>query len=279
MGFFEQFALGFFKAFGRKKLFAMQPADVKMWQASRASGIAPHCDCLNPQYGETKFQELTFHSEPQDPQCEAWRVLESLIEKAASKRKREFAPGLEMPPELWSQVITLPTSISKLTSVNKLYLYSSHLVRIPPEIGDLTNLEELDLYTSYRLHWLPFEVTHCRKLKRSRFSTRALYGNYKYRPPFPRLGGVSNSTVLPARCSVCGQNLAPERVQQVWISLRVATDVLPLLVNACSQECINRLPQPPYGYVDRPHTGGLDLAQPPAGMGPPRPDRKWMTVW
>ncbi len=277
MGFVKRFTIGFFKVFGRKKLFSMQPSDLKMWQASRTSGIAPRCDCLNAQYEEMSFQELSFHSEEQDTHCEAWKVLEELIERAASKRSKEFAPGLEMPPELWSQIVTLPPSISKLTSVRQLYLYSSHLVRIPPQIGDMASLEELDLYTSYRLHWLPFEVTHCRKLKNSRVSTRALYGNYKYRPPFPRLGGqLLKGYGTPKCCSVCGQNCAPDAVRQVWISLRVATDVLPLLVNACSDECVRRLPSPAYGYVDHPHKGGLDLLQPPTGIVPPHPGRKWM---
>jgi len=165
----------------------------------------------------------------------------------------------------------LPPSISKLTSVRKLYLYGSHLVRLPPEIGDMVKLEELDLYTSYRLHWVPFEVTRCRKLKRSRVSTRALYGNYKYRPPFPKLGVPESKLNLPGGCSVCGKSLQTREAHQAWISLLVATDILPLLVNACSEECIKRLPPPAYGYVDRPHTGGLDLQQPAKGFIPPRP--------
>ena len=127
----------------------------------------------------------------------------------------------------------------------------------------MENLEELDIYTSYRLHWLPYEVTRCTKLKRSRASTRALYGNYKYRPPFPRIGNETlREEFISDHCSVCGQRCPKAYTQQVWISLRVATDVFPLLVNACSQACIARLPQPTKGYVDHPHTGGLELKQP-----------------
>lgn len=158
----------------------------------------------------------------------------------------------------------LPASISKLKSVKKLYLYGSHLVRLPPEIGEMENLENLDIYTSYRLHWLPFEVTRCLKLKRSRASTRALYGNHKFRPPFPKLDGEHlPSTVRYHTCSVCRGPLKPETTVSVWISLRVATDVFPLLVNACSDECVRRLPPPAKAYVERPHTGGLDVIQPP----------------
>jgi len=264
--------MGLFDSLFRgKRTFALQHSDKKMWQAARASGIAPTCDCLQAQYGNKRFGELRLHSEVQDPGCEAWQMLENLIDTAASKGNEEFAPGLEMSQELWSQIITLPTSISKLTSVKKLYLYGSHLVRVPPEIGNMAGLEELDVYTSYRLHWMPFEVTRCLKLTRSRVSTRALYGNYKYRPPFPKLGGDESKGNLPPTCSVCRQALLPECARQVWISLRIATDVLPLLVNACSEECVRRLPAPSYGYIDRPHTGGVGLAQPPTEFVPPRP--------
>jgi hypothetical protein len=257
-------------------LFSLQPADAKMIEASRVARVRPHCECLEPQYGNQRYVNLSLHSDVQNTECEGWRLLLELIEEAASKKSKEFAPGLHMPPNLWSQVVTLPASISKLTAVRKLYLYSSHLVRLPAEIGDLSNLEELDLYTSYRLHWVPFEVTRCRRLKSSRVSTRALYGNYKYRPPFPKLGVPDTKRNLPANCSVCGKNRQSGQVCQAWLSLLVATDVLPLLVNACSEECIQSLPAPAYGYVDRPHRGGLNLQQPPAAYFPPDPKRKWM---
>jgi len=38
--------------------------------------------------------------------------------------------------------------------------------------------------------------------------------------------------------------------------------VLPLLVHACSMECIHRLPAPAKGYLRTPHEGGLGLVQP-----------------
>jgi len=170
-----------------RKTFIMQSADLKMWQISRSTGIAPVCDCLNPQYGNKRFPQLKLHAEIQNTESEGWKALESLIDAAISQGAEQFAPGLEMPPELWRQIVTLPNSISKLTSVRKLYLYGGHLVRLPPEIGDMVNLEELDLYTSYRLHWVPYEVTRCRKLARSRVSTRALYGNYNIAPHFRSL--------------------------------------------------------------------------------------------
>jgi hypothetical protein len=250
-----------------KKLFSAQPSDLKIQQTARGSPAMPSCNCVNPN-GRSK---LGFHSEQQDTDCPAWKMLNELINAADSRKSKEFSPGLEMPPELWSQIITLPSSISKLKSVRKLYLYGSYLVRIPPEIGDMADLEELDLYTSYRLHWLPYEVTNCSKLKRSRISTRALYGNYKYRPPFPQLNrGMQSANTFCRRCSVCRQDVAPTSLMQVWISALVATDVLPLLVNACSDQCVRRLPAPAFGYVGYPHTGGLQLSQPPPEFVPPR---------
>jgi hypothetical protein len=237
-----------------------QPDDVKMLTAARAANISPGCNCFSRPSDDSPFEEVQLHSETQDTQCDAWKFLEQLVETAAAKRSREFAPGLEMSPEMWSQIITLPRSIAKLTSVKRLYVYGSHLVRIPPEVGAMAKLRELDIYTSYKLHWLPYEVTRCSKLKLSRASTRALYGNYKYRPPFPRLGMESrNASFVGSNCSVCGQRFSPQSLRQVWISLRVATDVFPLLVNACSDECVRRLPKAPPGYVAGPHTGGLDL--------------------
>jgi hypothetical protein len=248
------------KAGQKKTLFSMQPTDLKMWDAARFAGIRPNCSCMDAQYNRGRFGELSLHSQVQDTKCEGWQLLCGLVEAAASEGLEDFAPGLAMPQDLWSQIITLPISISKLTSVRKLYLYGSFLVRVPVEIGDMVNLEELDLYTSYRLHWLPFEVTRCSKLKRSRFSTRALYGNNKYRPPFPRLGNLPfQAGAVANKCSICNA----DSLQQRWISLRVGTDVLPLLANVCSDACIGRLPSPTQGYVSQPHTGGLELVQPP----------------
>jgi hypothetical protein len=141
----------------------------------------------------------------------------------------------------------------------------------------MDSLEEFEPYTSQRLHWFPYEITRCKKLQRSTVSTRSLYGNYKFRPPFPKLEMQRSSTVgldlsnLPlaitgvtaiSSCSVCNTRLADAGLHQRWLSLKVATDVLPLLVNACSVECIDRLPEPPAGYVKTPHRGGPDVTQP-----------------
>ncbi|GGK25433.1 hypothetical protein GCM10011583_66800 [Streptomyces camponoticapitis] len=117
-------------------------------------------------------------------------------------------------------------------------------------------------------------------------STRALYGNYKVRPPFPPLpataGGLQDSDLenldpgvwgaaAIRTCSVCDQHIQGVNLRQVWISLWTSgADVLPLLVNACSAACIDALPVPADGYVQTPHTGGPSVSQPPAGRQPRR---------
>ena|SRR5581483_4166043 len=257
MGLFE-------KLFGRKKVFSTQSSETRMWQSSHDTDFFPACKCLEAQYDHGVFHELAFHSEEQNTTCEGWKKLLELIDAAAVSRATEFSPGLQMPLEHWSQIITLPRTIAKLTSLRKFYLYGSHLVRIPPEIGELANLEELDLYTSYRLHWMPFEITRCSKLTKTRFSTRALYGNYKYRPPFPKLASATKYiNGFLKNCSVCRNDFKPGSQIQVWISLKVGNDVLPLLVNACSEKCVKALPSSAENYVDGSHGGGFDLEQPP----------------
>lgn len=200
----------------------------------------------------------------QDKSSIAWKKLCEYVDKVAQENREEFAPLEELGPELYSQLHTLPDSISKLKNVKKVWLYGSKLKRIPPEIGEMESLEYLDPYTSYNLHWFPYEIIHCKNLRDSRVSIRALYGNYKNRMGFPLL------THNPVRysgdnvkCSICGKAMTYDQTNQLWISLRVGTDVLPLLANLCSRDCETKLPQPPDNYVQHAHKGGADLKQPP----------------
>lgn len=206
---------------------------------------------------------MKLHLEAQDTSLPGWHALLQLVETAALDGRETFAPKKELSPELWNQCIILPPSIAKLKNIKKLNLYGSSLLRIPPEIGALDNLEEFVPYTSYGLHFFPYEITRCSRLSRSTVSTRALYGNYKYRPPFPSLASPVKE-LIAANCSVCDGPIDRSRVEQLWISLRVATDVLPLLVNSCSRSCVERLPHPPEQYVQGPHKGGLSIKQPAA---------------
>jgi hypothetical protein len=113
----------------------------------------------------------------------------------------------------------------------------------------------------YCLHWFPYEIIRCNKLKRSRVSTRALYRNCKYRAPFPRVPSMS-ADLKPVSYSVCRRPFTKHGPSQVWISLRAATDVLRLLGHACSTECIQRLPKAEDVCVAAPHQGGLEVMQP-----------------
>ncbi len=222
-----------------------------------------NCDCFEPLYSNKGWSELEVHSDNQDRDCDAWFRLLELIDEAAKDKRTKFVPREEMPSEAWEKIVTLPREISRLKDVKTLILYGSFLEWIPPEIGEMESLEEFVPYTSYRLHWFPYEITKCKKLVKSTVSTRALYGNFKYRTPFPRLKG--NPVKLygdNSKCSICGKPDYKRGLNQVWISLRVATDVLPLLVHTCSKQCIEQLPDPAEGYVQRAHKGGLGLAEP-----------------
>src|SRR5271165_349076 len=183
----------------------------------------PSCNCLAHRVEVNELQEPMFHDEVQDTNSDAWKSLETYIQQVHAGGGDELNPIAGIGPEKWEQIRILPPSIGKLQSVKYLTLYGSHLVRIPPEIGDMTNLEEFDPYTSYCLHWFPYEITRCKQLRHSRVSTRALYGNYKYKLLFPRLPCILPE-LTPSSCSVCRGPFTERGPHQVWISLLVATD-------------------------------------------------------
>lgn len=235
-----------------------------------------HCRCVGHSKA-TRPVSVSFHEDTQDHAAPGWRHLLALIDEAAEDGRTEFAPFTKMSAAERRQIGTLPSTIAKLTAVTRLVLYGTNLVRLPPEIGAMTNLEVFEPYTSHRLHWYPYELTRCTKVNDSTVSTRVLYGNFKFRPPFPALRPVTHAdqadfteldpgtwgTTAVRTCSVCDGPVEQE-LRQVWISRRVGTDVLPLLVNACSANCVAALPKPEQGYVPMPHTGGPDIVQPVA---------------
>ena len=202
----------------------------------------------------------------QDRNSLAWKKLCEYIDRIAEEDCDEFSPLEYLGPDLFYQIHTLPETISKLKKVKKVWLYGSRLKRIPPEIGQMEALEYLDVYTSYDLHWFPYEIVNCKNLKDSRVSIRVLFGNYRNRMGFPRLiyNPIRYSGEFIA-CSVCKKKFVYSDINQMWISLLIGTDVLPLLINLCSVECEAKLPQPPKGYVQLPHKGCADLKQPTYG--------------
>lgn len=230
------------------------------------------CACFDFADVQVPEREVRFHSDRQDTSAPGWAHMLALIDEAAADGREVFRPLVEMSPEERRQVVTLPRSVGKLTAVKHLVLYRSNLVRLPPEIGAMASLELFEPYTSPRLHWFPYELTRCANLKGSTVSTRLIFGNFKYRPPFPALrrGPVPSGDLDPGQwgadsitsCSVCAGPITEWGVRQVWLSARVATDVLPLLVNACSDACVEALPQGAERHVRIPHSGGLGVVQP-----------------
>lgn len=216
--------------------------------------VYTHCRCAaadDPAPGEGS----QFHIEHQDVTGEAWRQLQQLIDTTAREGLETFAPRHHLAPDLWAQISMLPPEISKLTQVRFLNLYGSNLIAIPPQIGDMANLESFDVYTSRRLHWLPYEITRCANLRHSRVSTRHQYGNWKTDPPFPKLPADLPDELTPACCSVCQCNFSSQPIQR-WISLRVATDTMALLVHACSEKCVQALPPEEPIRVEHARGGG-----------------------
>ena len=63
----------------------------------------------------------------QDRNSFAWKKLCDYVEKVAIEGHEEFAPLEELGPVLFSEIHTLPESISKLKKVKKIWLYGSNL--------------------------------------------------------------------------------------------------------------------------------------------------------
>jgi hypothetical protein len=179
------------------------------------------------------------------------------IDECANDRRTVFAPGLELAPDLWRQITILPGAISKLTSVEHLLLYGSHLSAIPPEIGDMTALIRFEPYASDRLHWFPYEITRCAGLLESTVSTRVLYGNPRTNATFPHLPAILPSGCEPDNCSVCRGPFATESDSVLVFdegghrhSAASSARLLPCLLAT--------LPMPPEPDVNYPHLGGFE---------------------
>ena len=240
------------------QLFSIDP--VTRAAAARITRRA-HCDCLAARTKSGRPSVPTLHCEAQDHSVSAWKRVVELVNECERAQSTVFEPSAHMSWDDWLEVTTLPASLGRLAAVKQVRLYGSPLRRLPPEIGRMAALEELDIYTSYAFHWLPYEITRCANLRQSRMSTRALYGNIKTGLPFPRLAGPIE-TVLPLTCSVCDTPFNGARPQLFWITLRVGTDVVPLLVHSCSKDCTLSLPKPPPCYHPRPHRGGGGVGMP-----------------
>lgn len=215
------------------------------------------CDCFQDAY---TYNHNAFHKDKNAETDRAWSVVQEVFDKAARNGTQDLILNRHMDIADYKALNTLPKSIAKLKDLRKLVIYGSQISCIPREIMHCHNLEVFDPYTSYRLHWFPYEISKCNLID-STISTRALYGNYKLRSPFPNLNKEkwiwSHGDNY---CSVCLGN--SEALDQYWISQRIGTDVVPLLASVCSMSCLSALGDPAQGYVAYPHTGGELLTQP-----------------
>ena len=166
---------------------------------------SPYCDCFSSWGTPEEWIEPEFHTDEQDVSCEAWHKLLEYIESIRRDGGKIFVPADALGPRYFD-IVTLPKEIATLKTVKEICLYRSSICWLPPEIGEMESLEYFDVYTSYRLHWYPYEITRCKKLVNSRMSTRTLYGNFKLKPPFPKLDGNPMRMFGPRpMCSICGK--------------------------------------------------------------------------
>jgi len=145
----------------------------------------------------------------------AWNIVEEIFDKAAKKGIRKLILSEHMDRADYNALNTLPASISKLKDLRELDIYRSQISFLPRQIMHCENLQIFTPYTSYRLHWFPYEMTKC-NLKQTTISTRALYGNYKLRSPFPDLS--KEAWIWPDGddfCSVCLKK--GTSLDQYWI--------------------------------------------------------------
>ena len=214
--------------------------------------------------GETSFWRPShFHNEEKSITQRAWDVVREIIDDAENKNTSELNLIQLMDKEDYYALNTLPETIGNLKALRRLIIYGSNISFIPREISGCSNLREFDPYQSHRLHWLPYEIKRCEKLNESRISTRALYGNYKIRSPFPNL--KEKKWIWSADndlCSVCEK--VALTLKQYWISDKIATDVVPLLVSVCGVTCLSKVEEYVIkDYIPYPHQGGLTVLQPP----------------
>jgi len=248
-----------------------------------AAGDYPRCKCFAEYYArearldsvesddeyeklesqQIVWSESKFHVDDNYKSKRAWDIACEIFDNAAKRGYKELNLGKVMDRVDYMALNTLPESIGELKDLEELTLYGSNLLCIPRGIAECENLRLFRPYTSYWLHWFPYEIKRCRRLSVSSVSTRALYGNYKMRPPFPDLAAVQYKwSVGMSLCSVCSRET--DQLEQYWTSQVVATDVLPLLVSVCSDTCRDRIGKGAKGYLSSCHKGGLSLEQPHA---------------
>jgi hypothetical protein len=200
--------------------------------------------------------QIKVRVDSQDREGDAWGALIEFIDTCAKNSEEIFRPSQQFDKNHWVHIRSLPKEIGRLKKLKHLMLYGSNLTRLPQEIGKLEALEIFTPYTSYGLRWFPYEITRCHNLRDSTVSTRALFGNTKNKKGFPDLKNNPVDYHGGNVCSICDKVEIDVRFEQYWISCRVATDVLPLLVIVCSDDCFHQIKESAPGYHSNPHKGG-----------------------
>lgn len=208
------------------------------------------------------WKESSFHRDENAETTIASERVQQVIDDARSKKLTTLVLSKVMDEDDYLALNTLPKSIGDLKDLQHLDLSNSKLSYIPREIEGCVNLQKIDIYHSYRLHWFPIEILNCSNLRDTTVSPRALYGNYKLRSPFPNLRhGRWNWSSGVDRCAVC-RTEQPE-MEQYWMTRRVGSDDLPLLMSICGQDCLLKIKAPKdRRYIQHAHQGGLIQRQP-----------------
>jgi len=227
------------------------------------TGFSSFCGCFELYASRPVERGVPMlHPDVPDMSTRAWATVIERIEVAAARHIEVFDPLEGLSDSERSEITTLPSEIAQLTSVRVLKICCSGLAWLPPAIANMKSLEILDLYQSYRLHYLPFEIVRCTLLADSRISTRALFGNYRCHAPFPDLldpvNGAALEAVRPKSCSICSVPIASGSEHPRWITRRIGTDIVPLLLVACSTACVEELSRQAPGSAA--HTGGAGSA-------------------
>lgn len=172
--------------------------------ASRFDGAQSNEERATLENTPLQWTEPGIHVDAPFSSKRAWEIACEIIDVAARQSLKELNLGREMDRGAYMALNPLPGTIGDLKNLRRLVLYGSNISSLPREIAGWVNLRLFEPYTSYRLHWYPFELTRCKNLKSSCVSTRALYGNYKLRPPFPDLSRSSWKWLSGISCcSIC----------------------------------------------------------------------------
>ena len=82
--------------------------------------------------------EVRFHAERQDSSAPGWLRLLELVDEAATDGRETFAPMRVLTPEQRRQIVTLPATIARLTSVTELIVYRARgLMEIVGRLDDV----------------------------------------------------------------------------------------------------------------------------------------------